>query len=89
VYIADAQRREILGYLSGRSSAALTDVAAHLAARQSQTDPEEITSIQRERMQRHLLDTQITRLRACGLITFDETTNTVSLTDCGETVVNC
>lgn len=87
VYIADTRRRNLLRYLSVRSPAAITDVAEQLAAWQYQTEPEEITAARRERVQRRLLDTQIPRLRACGLVDYDETNDTVSLTDCGEAVV--
>lgn len=87
VSIADPKRRELLRSLSGQSSAKLTDIAAQLAARQAQTDPEEIPSARHKRIQRHLRETQIPRLRACGLVDYDETNDTISLTDCGERIV--
>jgi hypothetical protein len=88
VHIADPQRRDLLRSLNGRSLTSLEDIAAQLVAWRSGTDPEEVSAMRRREVQRRLLETHIPRLRACGLVAYDESTDTVSLTDCGESIVS-
>jgi hypothetical protein len=88
VHIADPQRRDLLRSLNGRSLTSLEDIAAQLVAWRSGTDPEEVSAMRRREVQRRLLETHIPRLRTCGLVDYDETTDMVSLTDCGERIVS-
>lgn len=87
VRIADDRRRDVLRYLAVASPATVDDAAEQIAAWDRKTEPEAVAADQRERVRENLRRNHLPRLRACGLVEYDESDGTVALTDSGETVV--
>lgn len=87
VHIADDRRRDLLRCLAAESPATVSEAAERLAAWDRKVDPADVADEQRERVREHLLRNHVPRLRACGLVEYDEATETVRLTDCGRRAV--
>ena len=87
VHIADDRRRDLLRYLAVESPATVSEAAERIAAWDRKVDPDDVADDQRERVREHLLRNHVSRLRACGLVKYDEATETLRLTDCGRRAV--
>ena len=87
VHIADDRRRDLLRYLAAESPATVSEAAERIAAWDRKVDPDDVADEHRERVRDHLLRNHVPRLRACGLVEYDEATETVTLTDCGRRTV--
>jgi hypothetical protein len=87
VHIADDRRRDLLRYLAVGSPATVSEAARQIAAWDRKVAPAEVGDEQRDRVRDHLLRNHVPRLRACGLVTYDEATETLRLTDCGRRAV--
>lgn len=87
VHIADDRRRDLLRYLAVESQASVSEAARQIAAWDRKVDPDEVGDEQRDRVRDHLLRNHVSRLRACGLVKYDEATETLRLTDCGRRAV--
>ena len=87
VRIADDRRRDLLRYLATESPATVDEAAEQIAAWDQKEEPESVADDQRERVREDLLRNHLPRLRACGLVEFDETARTVALTESGDAIV--
>ena len=88
VRIADDRRRDLLRYLATESPATVGEAAAQIAAWDQKEAPDSVADDRRERVREDLLRNHLPRLRACGLVEYDDADGTVTLADDGEGIVD-
>ena len=78
--LKNARRRAVLRYLINESeTASFRDLVEYVAARENETQPESVSSAQRNRVRTALYQHHLGKLEEHGFITYDKREGTVSL----------